>query len=156
MAVPAYAAGSDDSADPTLWDGIVSFFTGEATEDSAETSSEISLYAAGNKGTDVADASTLDGWNAILESGGQATTQNIGRIWTDKSVFTDGASFTKGPLAVVCQHVVYIPGMTDRDGPLRCKPEQLTACGSHPYLSPSGRKQRLGTEQLAYRRRRNK
>ena len=116
MAVPAYAAGSDDSADPTLWDGIVSFFTGEATEDSAETSSEISLYAAGNKGTDVADASTLDGWNAILESGGQATTQNIGRIWTDKSVFTDGASFTKGPLAVVCQHVVYIPGMTDRDG----------------------------------------
>lgn len=59
----------------------------------------IQLYAAGGKGTKASDESTLDAWNTILEDEGQASTQNIGRIWTDKSVFTDGATYTEGPLA---------------------------------------------------------
>lgn len=59
----------------------------------------IQLYAAGDKGAKASDESTLDAWNTILEDEGQASTQNIGRIWTDKSVFTDGATYTEGPLA---------------------------------------------------------
>lgn len=98
VAVPAYAANSD-ATEPTVWDSIVSFFTGEPAAVSAEDGSEASLYAAGDKGTKVSDESTLDAWNAILENEGQASTQNIGRIWTDKSVFTDGATYTEGPLA---------------------------------------------------------
>lgn len=101
LAVPAYAAESGDSGQPTLWDNIVSFFTSDVADDVAEAdaSGDIQLYAAGDKGVKVSDESTLDAWNAILENEGQASTQNIGRIWTDKSVFTDGATYTEGPLA---------------------------------------------------------
>ncbi len=38
----------------------------------------------------VADASTQDIWGELTEN--HQSTKNIGRIWTDKSVFTDGAS----------------------------------------------------------------
>ena len=98
VAVPrAYAGPLEDIGGffSNLGNSIASAFDGSTESESAA----VELYAAGDKGTDVADASTLDGWNAILESEGQATTQNIGRIWTDKSVFTGGASFTEGPLA---------------------------------------------------------
>ena len=98
VAVPAYAA-SGDATEPTLWDSIVSFFTGEPAEDSADASAEISPYAAGDKGIKKSDPSTIDAWNSILQEEGQASTQNIGRIWTDKSVFTEDAKFTQGPLA---------------------------------------------------------
>lgn len=80
---------------PNLWNQIVSFFTGEPAEDNGG----IEIYSAGDKGTKKVDTSTLDAWNDILTTEGQATTQNIGRIWTDKSVFTDGATYTQGPLA---------------------------------------------------------
>ena len=98
VAVPAYAANGD-ATEPTVWDSIVSFFTGEPAEDSADASAEISPYAAGDKGNKKSDPSTIDAWNSILQNEGQASTQNIGRIWTDKSVFTEDAKFTQGPLA---------------------------------------------------------
>lgn len=41
--------------------------------------------AAGGKST-TADPSTLTAWKDILQDEGQASTQNIGRIWTDKTV----------------------------------------------------------------------
>lgn len=99
IVAPAYAAEGGETSEPTLWESIVSFFTGEPANDAAvaDANDGIQLYAAGDKGTKAADNSTLDAWNDILVNEGQATTQNIGRIWTDKSVFTDGATYTEGP-----------------------------------------------------------
>lgn len=112
--VPASMAFAADENSATgggsPFDGIAEFFSpvvnalgfgdeAEAAEESSDANGDIQLFSAGEKGTDVADPSTIDGWNAILENEGQATTQNIGRIWTDKSVFTDTATFTQGPLA---------------------------------------------------------
>lgn len=101
VAVPAYAAEGGETSEPTLWESFASLFTGEPANDAAvaDANDGIQLYAAGDKGTKAADNSTLDAWNDILVNEGQATTQNIGRIWTDKSVFTDGATYTEGPLA---------------------------------------------------------
>lgn len=82
VAVPAYAANSD-AVEPTLWDSIVSFFTGEPADDGVET------YAAGDE-THVVDDSTMTTW----ESYAADSTENIGRIWTDKSVFADDVTLT--------------------------------------------------------------
>ena len=93
VAVPAYAANSD-ATEPTLWDSIVSFFTGEPAEDGVET------YAVGDEveNSAVADRDSTNDWNTVLTQDGQVSTQNIGRIWTDKSVFTDKYDF-QGELA---------------------------------------------------------
>lgn len=40
----------------------------------------------------------MDEWNGILTTEGQASTQNIGRIWTDKSVYNNDVKFEAGPL----------------------------------------------------------
>ena len=79
----------------------MTFFTGddaEAAEESADANGDIQLYAAGDKGTSAVDAPTVDEWNSILETEGQASTQNIGRIWTDKSVYNSDVEFEAGPL----------------------------------------------------------
>lgn len=71
----------------------------EAAEEPADANGDIQLYAAGDKGTSAVDAPTVDEWNSILTTEGQASTQNIGRIWTDKSVYNNTVTFDEGPLS---------------------------------------------------------
>lgn len=85
FAVPAYAAEGSAAAEPSLWDNIVRFFTGEPADEDAG----IELYAAGDK-SPVVDQATLNNWSDYAS----ASTENIGRIWTDKSVFTDDTTLT--------------------------------------------------------------
>ena len=65
---------------------VVQLFTGE---------SSVETYAVGDEVADsaVADRDSTNDWNTVLTEDGQASTQNIGRIWTDKSVFTDSYTF---------------------------------------------------------------
>lgn len=50
--------------------------------------------AAGVVGTTVVDPDTTNVWTEYTRPGGQPSTQNVGRIWTDKSVFDDTYKFT--------------------------------------------------------------
>lgn len=50
--------------------------------------------AAGVVGTTVVDPDTTNVWAEYTRPGGQPSTQNVGRIWTDKSVFDDTYTFT--------------------------------------------------------------
>lgn len=50
--------------------------------------------AAGVVGTTVVDPDTTNVWTDYTRPGGQPSTQNVGRIWTDKSVFDGDYSFT--------------------------------------------------------------
>lgn len=50
--------------------------------------------AAGVAGTTVVDPDTTNVWTEYTRPGGQPSTQNVGRIWTDKSVFDDTYTFT--------------------------------------------------------------
>ncbi len=50
--------------------------------------------AAGVVGTTVVDPDTTNVWTDYTRPGGQPSTQNVGRIWTDKSVFDDTYKFT--------------------------------------------------------------
>lgn len=50
--------------------------------------------AAGVVGTTVVDPDTTNVWTNYTRPGGQPSTQNVGRIWTDKSVFDDTYTFT--------------------------------------------------------------
>lgn len=79
LAAPAYAApkgGTDETA-----------FASVSAKKAQKTSG--TARAAGDE-TTVADASTIDNWRQHLEN----STENIGRIWTDKSVFTGDAELT--------------------------------------------------------------
>lgn len=70
---------------------VVQLFTGE---------SSVETYAVGDEvaGSAVVDRDSTNDWNTVLTEDGQVSTQNIGRIWTDKSVFTDKYDF-QGELA---------------------------------------------------------
>lgn len=50
--------------------------------------------AADLKGNTVVDPDTTNVWTDYTRPGGQPSTQNVGRIWTDKSVFDGDYSFT--------------------------------------------------------------
>lgn len=50
--------------------------------------------AADVAGTTVVDPDTTNVWTDYTRPGGQPSTQNVGRIWTDKSVFDDTYKFT--------------------------------------------------------------
>lgn len=50
--------------------------------------------AAGVAGTTVVDPDTTNVWTNYTRPGGQPSTQNVGRIWTDKSVFDNTYTFT--------------------------------------------------------------
>ena len=50
--------------------------------------------AAGVVDTTVVDPDTTNVWTDYTRPGGQPSTQNVGRIWTDKSVFDDTYKFT--------------------------------------------------------------
>ena len=50
--------------------------------------------AADVAGTTVVDPDTTNVWTNYTRPGGQPSTQNVGRIWTDKSVFDGAYSFT--------------------------------------------------------------
>lgn len=50
--------------------------------------------AADAVGTTVVDPDTTNVWTNYTRPGGQPSTQNVGRIWTDKSVFDDTYKFT--------------------------------------------------------------
>lgn len=50
--------------------------------------------AADLKGNTVVDPDTTNVWTDYTRPGGQPSTQNVGRIWTDKSVFDDTYTFT--------------------------------------------------------------
>lgn len=50
--------------------------------------------AAGVAGTTVVDPDTTNVWTNYTRPDGQPSTQNVGRIWTDKSVFDGDYSFT--------------------------------------------------------------
>ena len=50
--------------------------------------------AAGVAGRTVVDPDTTNVWTEYTRPGGQPSTQNVGRIWTDKSVFNNTYTFT--------------------------------------------------------------
>lgn len=50
--------------------------------------------AAGVAGTTVVDPDTTNVWTEYTRPDGKPSTQNVGRIWTDKSVFDDTYTFT--------------------------------------------------------------
>lgn len=50
--------------------------------------------AATLKGKTVVDPDTTNNWTQYTRPGGSPSTQNVGRIWTDKSVFNEGYTFT--------------------------------------------------------------
>lgn len=52
--------------------------------------------AAGVTGKTVVDPDTTNSWTDITRPGGNPSTQNVGRIWTDKSVFDADYGFGKG------------------------------------------------------------
>lgn len=62
-----------------MGEGIADFFTGE--------SAEVEPVAAFDE-TSVVDKETSQGWRTLVEN----TTQNIGRIWTDKSVYNSNVT----------------------------------------------------------------
>ena len=49
--------------------------------------------AADLKGNTVVDPDTTNVWTDYTRPGGQPSTQNVGRIWTDKSVFDNTYAF---------------------------------------------------------------
>lgn len=55
--------------------------------------------AAQANGNTVVDPDTTNAWTQYTAPGGNPSTQNVGRIWTDKSVFDKNYTFTEGPLA---------------------------------------------------------
>ena len=55
--------------------------------------------AAQANGNTVVDPDTINAWTQYTAPGGNPSTQNVGRIWTDKSVFDKNYTFTEGPLA---------------------------------------------------------
>ena len=63
--------------------------------DDAEADNGVETYAVGDEveNSAVADRDSTNDWNTVLTEDGQVSTQNIGRIWTDKSVFTDSYTF---------------------------------------------------------------
>lgn len=90
FASPAYAAdGGEASENPVmeffgnLADGAAQFF---GLSDGAET------YAAGDQSV-VADGETIGNWSSTLGD----TTENVGRIWTDKTVSADANGITLTP-----------------------------------------------------------
>ena len=62
-----------------MGEGIASFFTGGRAE--AESAAALAE-------TSIVDKETSQGWRGIVEN----TTQNIGRIWTDKSVYNSNVT----------------------------------------------------------------
>ena len=91
-AVPAYAA-EDGSASGNP---VVDFFSGLADGTAhllGLDSDEAQTYAV--KGADTAvDPNTTNDWTKFTRPDGQPSTQNVGRIWTDKSVFNDTYTFS--------------------------------------------------------------
>lgn len=90
FASPAYAAdGAEANENPVmeffgnLADGAAQFF---GLSDGAET------YAAGDQSV-VADGETIGNWSSTLGD----TTENVGRIWTDKTVSADANGITLTP-----------------------------------------------------------
>ena len=99
FAVPAYAAESGaENQNP-----VMEFF-GNVADGAAQLfglgDDGIETYAVGDvvENSAVVDRDSTNDWNNVLSEDGQVSTQNIGRIWTDKSVFTDKYDF-QGELA---------------------------------------------------------
>ena len=95
----AFAAGDESSEGGSWFDGVaeffspvVTFFTGDnASNDGVETyATEDDLDGV----TTAVDPDTTNQWNSHIAPGGTVSTQNIGRIWTDKSVFKSDYTFT--------------------------------------------------------------
>ena len=90
FAVPAYAADGSTSGNP-----VADFFGGIAQTLGLAPANDAEPYAAGDvvAGSTVSDGNTTNDWLDVLTADGVTSTQNIGRIWTDKSVFTDDYTF---------------------------------------------------------------
>ena len=71
-------------------ESVVDFFTGGDEGENA-----VEAYTVENAKT-VSDPDTSNNWQNVLSSEGQASTKNIGRIWTDKTVTTDDYKFADG------------------------------------------------------------
>lgn len=82
--VSATCFATPAAANPLVdaWNGIVSFFAGDAR-------------AAGEEIQSITDGSTLNGWSNHLTPGA-ASTENIGRIWTDKTVADEDVQLSGG------------------------------------------------------------
>ena len=87
-------AGTADGTAPNA-DGTVTGSAPSAASDSATSNPDagVSPAAAGDTVDTVVDGNTLTGWAEHLTPG-SASTQNIGRIWTDKTVLDGDASLT--------------------------------------------------------------
>lgn len=90
----AFAADDGSSEGGSFFDGVAEFF-GNIADGAADllgigdADEGIETYAAGDKSV-VVDQSTLNNWNNYASN----STDNIGRIWTDKSVFADDVTLT--------------------------------------------------------------
>lgn len=90
----AFAADENSGEGGSWLDGVAEFFAPVANAlgfgDEAETADNgVQPLAAGDTSV-VVDQATLNNWSDYAS----ASTENIGRIWTDKSVFTDDTTLT--------------------------------------------------------------
>ncbi|MDM8299496.1 Spy0128 family protein [Collinsella tanakaei] len=87
VAVSAYATvPAVRNAVDTVRDNLVAAVTGSNAAQTRAVGDTVENSA-------VADRDSTNDWNTVLTQDGQVSTQNIGRIWTDKSVFTDSYKF---------------------------------------------------------------
>ncbi len=87
-------AGATDGTTPNA-DGTVTGVASSTASDNATSNPDagVAPAAAGDTVDTVVDGNTLTGWTEHLTEG-SASTQNIGRIWTDKTVLDTDASLT--------------------------------------------------------------
>lgn len=87
VAVSAYATvPAVRNAVDTVRDNLVAAVTGSNAAQTRAVGDTVEDSA-------VADRDSTNDWNNVLSEDGQVSTQNIGRIWTDKSVFTEKYDF---------------------------------------------------------------
>ncbi|WP_239463267.1 Spy0128 family protein [Collinsella intestinalis] len=91
FAVPAYATDGSTSGNP-----VADFFGGIAqTLGLAPADESPNVQVLSTEGADTAvDPDTTNVWTNFTRPDGHPSTQNVGRIWTDKSVFNGDYSFT--------------------------------------------------------------
>lgn len=74
---------------------VITMTTGMLPASQVRAADNAESRAAGDKGT-TADPGTLNAWEDILQQEGQASTKNIGRIWTDKTVADSDVALSGG------------------------------------------------------------
>lgn len=94
----AFAADENSGEGGSWLDGVAEFFSPVVTfftGDDASRDENAGIQVLSTEGAETAvDPDTTNVWTNFTRPDGQPSTQNVGRIWTDKSVFDDTYEFT--------------------------------------------------------------